>query len=276
MNPHRYGLLLLGTVILASAAPAGVPLDLVRAGNAAFHADDYELALDYYTRAEELITDPGLVALNKAAAYYRLGQFHQAELHYVRALEDADGERRPRLFYDLGNARLRQAEARKDDVKLFDRAIQAYQECLRDELCDEALKEDARHNLKLAQTLRAQAKPGPDTGKQKDPDDEKDPPRDDKRPERSSSGYDQPGAKEDPKGRMQNVGDKELGKEAKSSRRPTPGTGKLPPIPDEDELTRMAPEDAAEHLRRAAARILAERKERRKAPTGNAKNVLNW
>jgi hypothetical protein len=75
---------------------------------------------------------------------------------------------------------------------------------------------------------------------------------------------------------MQNVGDKELGKEAKASRRPTPGTGNLPPIPDEDELKPMAPEDAAEHLRRAAAKILAERKERRKQVPGNAKNVLNW
>ena len=135
MKNHRYGLLLLGTLILASAAPAGPPLDLVRAGNAAFQAEDYELALDYYTRAEELITDPGLVALNKAAAYYRLGQFHQAEIHYARGLEDADGERRPRLYYDLGNALLRQAETRKNDVKLFDRAIRAYQECLRDEDC---------------------------------------------------------------------------------------------------------------------------------------------
>jgi tetratricopeptide (TPR) repeat protein len=276
MKNHRYGLLLLGTVILASAAPGAAPLDLVRAGNAAFHADDYELALDYYTRAEELITDPGLVARNKAAAYYRLGQFHQAEVHYVRALEDADGERRPRLHYDLGNALLRQAEARKDDLNLFDRAIQAYQECLRDEASDDALREDAKHNLKLAQTLRAQARPGRDPGKQKDPDEEKDPPRDEKRPERPRGGNDQPGAREDPRGKMQNVGDKELGKEAKISRRPTPGTGKLPPIPDEDELERMPADHAAEHLRRAAARILAERKERRKAPAGNAKNVLNW
>ena len=197
-------------------------------------------------------------------------------MHYVRALEDADSDRRPRLYYDLGNAVLRQAETRKDDVKLFDRAIQAYQECLRDEACDEALREDAKHNLKLAQALRAEAKPRQDPGKEKDPDDEKDPPREEKRPERTRSGNDQSSAKEDPKGKMQNVGDKELGKEAKTSRRPTPGTGKLPPIPDEDEVTRMPPEDAAEHLRRAATRILAERKERRKAPAGNGKNVLNW
>jgi Ca-activated chloride channel family protein len=274
---RHYGLLLLGTLILASAAPAGPPLDHVRAGNAAFHAEDYERALDYYTRAEELITDPGLVARNKAAAYYRLGQFHLAEVHYLRALEDADGERRARLEYDLGNALLKQAEARKDDVKLFDRAIKAYQECLRDEASDEALREDAKHNLKVAQTLRAQARPGDDPGKNKDPDEEKDPPPDkDKRNERMGSGSDEPGVKEDPKGKMQNVGDKELGKEAKASRRPTPGTGDLPPIPDEDDLTRLTPAEAAEHLRRAAARILAERKERRKAAPGNAKNVLNW
>ena len=90
------------------------------------------------------------------------------------------------------------------------------------------------------------------------------------------SGADEPGVKEDPRGKMQNVGDKELGKEAKTSRRPAPGTGDMPPIPDEDELMKMPPGDAAEYLRRAAAKVLAERKERRKAPAGNAKNVLNW
>lgn len=277
MKRRRFGLLLLGTLILASAAPAEKPLDLVRAGNAAFQVEDYEKALDLYTRAEELITDPGMVALNKAAAYYRIGQYHPAEVHYVRALEDAQGPRRARLYYDLANAVLKQAEAR-GDLKQFDRAIRFYQDCLRDEASSDSLREDAKHNLKVAQLLRAAAKPGKDPGKPKDPDDEKNPPPDDdKRPgQRNTGGAEEPGAREDPRGKMQQVGEKERGKEAKVSRRPTPGTGNLPPISDEEELKRMPPEEAAAHLREAAARILAERKDRRKPVSGNPRNVLNW
>src|SRR5205823_2468527 len=125
-----------------------------------------------------------------------------------------------RLYYDLGNAVLKQAEAKKNDVKLFDRAIRAYHECVNDEFCDDALREDAKHNLKLAQVLRARARPGDDP-KQKEPDDDKDPPPEKgKKPEPRGSGTEEPGMKEDERGKMQNVGDKELGKEAKASRRP--------------------------------------------------------
>jgi tetratricopeptide (TPR) repeat protein len=271
MRRWRCGWLILAALMLASAAP----VDLVRAGNAAFREGDYDRALDLFSRAEELIADPGLVARNKAAAYYRLGQYRQAELHYVRGLEGAEGERRANLLYDLGNAVLQQASARKNDVKLFDRAIGMYQECLHEESAGEKLREDARHNLKIAQTLRAQAKPG----EERDPDpDRKTTPEDDPKRsgERTGSSANDVGVREDPSGKIQSIGERELGKEAKTSQRPTPGTGNLEPIPDDDVLKRLPPEEAAEHLRRAANRIVSERKEARKAPVVKGKNVLNW
>ena len=77
--------------------------ELVRQGDAAFERGDYSAAVDLYTRAEDAITDPGLVAFNKGAALYRLALaaddeasrrqwFREAELHYRRCLEDAVGE----------------------------------------------------------------------------------------------------------------------------------------------------------------------------------------
>jgi hypothetical protein len=40
---------------------------------------------------------------------------------------------------------------------------------------------------------------------------------------------------------------------------PPPGKGNLPPLPDDDALVQMTPEDARAHLERATARIGAER-----------------
>jgi hypothetical protein len=70
--------------------------------------------------------------------------------------------------------------------------------------------------------------------------------------------------------------EKEMTLEAKTSKRLTPGPGNLQPIPDEDELKSLPPEEAAEHLRRAAERIVAERKQHRRVKPASGKNVLNW
>src|SRR5207249_2654115 len=89
---------------LVSASPALDAEQWLRLGNNAFERGAYPQALDCYARAEEFTTDPGLVALNEAAALYRLGRYREAELHYLRALEDATDARRARALLDLGNA----------------------------------------------------------------------------------------------------------------------------------------------------------------------------
>jgi Ca-activated chloride channel family protein len=265
-------LLFLGALLLMGAGTKQSPEDLVRAGNTAFHAGNFELALEFYTKAEELIEDPGLVALNKAAALYRLRQYHQAAMHYERSLEDASGERRADVLYDMGNALLREAQV-QNDIRVFDRAIRSYQDCLADPAGRPELQEDARHNLKIAQALRAQAKPRDD---RKDPDKN----TEDKNEDRNSTTQSTPGSdsayQEDPRGAMQRVGQKELGKDVKRSNRPTPGPGNLQPVPDEDELVPMPPEEAAEHLRRAADKVLTERRQARRTVVGNSKRVMNW
>src|SRR5437660_17211 len=56
-----------------------------------------------------------------------------------------------------------------------------------------------------------------------------------------------------------------------------PGKGNLPPLPDEDTLSPMTPEDAAAHLEKAAERIAAERRAalKRTAP-GPATGFPDW
>jgi len=70
--------LLLLVVLLLGAAPDANPDELGRQGNAAFERQDFRAALDFYTRAEERIINPGLVAYNKGVALYKLGDFHAA------------------------------------------------------------------------------------------------------------------------------------------------------------------------------------------------------
>ena len=97
MTPLPAYCLLLTALFLVSAAPLADAEALVRQGNAAFAKGAYTSAVDAYTKAEEHIADPGLVAFNKGTALYRLGRYRDAELHFRRSMEDAVGRRRARV-----------------------------------------------------------------------------------------------------------------------------------------------------------------------------------
>src|SRR5262249_1686894 len=118
MNAKRFaplGWMVIAVLALLGAGPAADPEGLVRQGNAAFARRDSAAALDRYTRAEDRIVDPGLVAFNKATAFFRVGAateeparraglYREAELHYRRALEDAAGQRQLGALYGLGTS----------------------------------------------------------------------------------------------------------------------------------------------------------------------------
>jgi Ca-activated chloride channel family protein len=258
------------SVALLGAGPAGEAVDLVRQGNAAYDRQDYAAAVDFYTAAEERITDPGFVAFNKAAALYRLaglpesgsrraGLYREAELHYRRCLEDAEGRRRAEALYGLGNSLVQQGRG----AQAYREAVRAYDQCLAEPDLAPELAEDARHNLELAKLLLLQAK-----ASKKDQDESADENNDEpkkKPPQRPDST--QPGATQQAFGSPSPNGEKVQAKvqageqPVKTNDTPPPGQGTLPPVPDKDELVPMAPEDAAAHLDRAAARVLRERRE---------------
>src|SRR5258708_5590004 len=102
-------------VLLVGAAPL-TPEDAMRQGNEAVARKDYDAALRFYEQAEATATDPGLVAFNKGAVLFRLGRHREAELCYLRCLQDRAirKERRAKALYDLGVCLLqRGAEARE-------------------------------------------------------------------------------------------------------------------------------------------------------------------
>lgn len=260
---------------LVSAAPSTDPAELVRQGNAALDRADYAAAVDFYARAEERITDPGLVSFNKGTALYRLGRFREAELHFRRCREDATGPRLARVHYDLANCLLREAQG-KDTAALAE-AIRLYSQCLTAAEADPTLAADARHNLEVAKLLWLEARANKDKPDERDPNDgadnSKPPPKgNDPRPgmEEPGAGTPDPNEKAGPPSAVAD-------QQPTPTEQPRPGPGNLPPVPDKDELIPLSHEDAAAHLQRATEQILRERREyRQRSVKVPAKEVKDW
>jgi Ca-activated chloride channel family protein len=276
-------LALLAVVLLAAASHN--PENLVRQGNAAFAREDYSAAMDQYTAAEDRITDPGLVAFNKATALYRLagqlestprrpGLYREAELHFRRCLEDADGVRRAEALYGLGNSLLQQTPTR--GAEACKEAVRAYEECLRQDDLDPGLAADARHNLELAKLLWQAAKTRKKDSSSED-DDSNDPQKQHpNRPDPGPNGgaeqqYGNPG----PDGQRVRA-QVQPGEQPIKTDESSPAEGNLPPVPDQGDLVAMAPEDAAAHLEKAAAQVLRERRQHQhlaaRLPVGSVKD----
>ena len=263
------------TVALLSAGPARQAEDLIRQGNAAFAQADYDKALQLYGMAEERANDPGLVAFNEGAALYRAGRYHEAELHYRRALEGARGPRGATALYNLGNCLLRQAAV--NDVKGLTEAMICYEKCLLHSDADQDLHGWAARNLELARLLWQQALKTAGETPPKDPESGDSSPPGDHRDRHSPSaefGNTEPPAdgKVQAAGRAEQAGNKN----ATETNDETPGKGNLRPLPDRDELTPLTPEEAAAHLKDAARRIVRDQREYRQGAAAPAGNVKDW
>jgi hypothetical protein len=230
-----------------------------------------------------------MVAFNKAAALYRLAAqpdndgrraalYREAEQSYRRCLEDADGPRQAQTLYGLGNSLLQQGGERGADV--LREAVRCYERCRAhpDVASVPDLADDARFNLELAKLLLLQA-PAGNPNKPNDPNTsenpmDKDPPKPD-----------------NPKGPAEqgnNTGQKPVGVGERVKPEPgttpiktdemTPGEGQvLPPVPDKDEPVALSPEDAREHLLRAAQRVVRERREHQlRSVKPPARDVKDW
>jgi tetratricopeptide (TPR) repeat protein len=250
--------------ILIGAAPNTPPDDLIRQGNKAVEKDDYEAALQLYQDAEERGTDPGLIAFNKATAYWHVGDFRKAENHYRMALDDAAApiERRVRAFYNLGNSLVKQAEER--DHRLLREAIRYYEYCL-DLATEPDLRDKAKHNLELAKLLWNKARANsanpptpnsdepPDTPRQPKP---KEKPKLDKvnDPLKNDDGKD-PKKEIDPKKVEKGEAIEPKADPHKTNSPPQAGPGRVPVIPDNDKLEPLDANDTLAALNAAEKRL---------------------
>ncbi len=252
--------------------------DLVRQGNAAFAREEFSLAVELYTQAEDMIPDPGLVAFNKAAALYHLGRYREAELHYRRCLEDAEGLRFAQVLYSLGNSLVQQAQ--DTDARRLQEAIGCYEQCLIPEPADPELAANARHNLELARLLWLQAQANKKSGEQSNREPGEDEPPSKERPGAGRGVDETRSVRPDARGRPKRVLDPRGGPQsaaAGATAPEQPGKGNLPPIPDEEPEALLSADDAADHLRQAAARIERELREHRQRmiPAVSSK-VKDW
>jgi Ca-activated chloride channel family protein len=250
-RPRRSNASALVVVALAifavSAADPPSVGSLLRQGNEAFAQHDYETALKFFEHAESLTLDPGLVSFNKAAAYFRLGRHKEAIECYRRCLEDDQSsiDRRARAHFDLGNALVQYAP---DNPLTLAEAVAAYRACLYQPNLQVKLRDDARHNLELAQLLwlKVREKLPPDT---KNPDDPKYPPQpDDKKDGQESYVEHKPTKKEK---RIESDDLPNPSSKPKHTR--SDGMSKL--LPDDEKVNPLSPEDTLATLAAHARRI---------------------
>jgi Ca-activated chloride channel family protein len=264
---------MLMALLLLGAAPTDTANDLVRAGNAALDRTRPEAALDVYRRAEDLTDDPGLVAYNEAVAFYRLDRFRDAEAHFLRAREDATGNRLANVLLGLGNALVRQAG--DVDASRLRQAIACYEKTLGISDLDSDRIAAAEHNLELARLLliAARSKKNAKGGAASE---SNGPENDGSRSEAAQADDRDPRSSARAPYEGEAAGDME-GASAAEKNRPTPGQGNLPPIPDSDDLSPLNSDDAKSFLRQQADRILHENLEHRQASVPIAsKNVKDW
>jgi Ca-activated chloride channel family protein len=249
--------------------------DWLRQGNAAFADGDLEKALSLYEKAEPDTTDPGRVAFNKAAVLYRLKRYREAELHYLRCLEDrqAPPARQAQALFHLGAALVRQAEDK--DVAMLDRAIDAFSTCLTQRELDPQLATDAQFNLETARWLRFKATPPPTPNDKED----HNPQKKTKKVNKPPVGKDGPDENGSPSRNGQqdnNAGKKDDPKSTPTLADKLANSGGLQVLPDTAEVLNLAPEDTARRLDELVDRIRRERRrqddQHRSTASGTTKN----
>ena len=259
----------LTAVLCVSAADPPALEGLLRQADEAFAEQKFDDALRLYEQAETSTTDPGRVAFNKAATYYRLERYREAIDCYRRCLEDdaAPPERRARACFDLGNAILQQAQG---DRQQLAEAVKAYRAALHLGDAQASWYKGARHNLELAQMLWLQS---PD--KQVEV---KRPPK--SKPEKSKSEDKKPKEKDsvlvpvDPSKDFQASKSDHLPKDGKSE---TLSSGSVPVVlPDREQVAPLTPEQTLATLEQEAERIAAARRQQRSPAGPRQLSTKDW
>jgi tetratricopeptide (TPR) repeat protein len=277
----RLSVLLLAAAGLALAAGSPDPRppeELIRLGNASYLRGDLDAAERYYAAAAERTTDPGLVAFNRAAVAVQRGEVREAELNYLRVLDDqaAPPDRRAKALYNRGVCLL----ARGGSSGVYRSAIACFELSLDLFQPDDPLAADARHNLELAKLLwnrarmteRIPPRPNdlpPDVPELPPPQPEEWPGHD---PGSEPFG---PGGR--PGSRPEFAHGQQPGGQPRETAQKAPGAGNLPVVPDSDRPQPLTPEDTRAILQRVAERLEQDRRTTARLLTGPERpDVKDW
>jgi tetratricopeptide (TPR) repeat protein len=270
-------LLLFAAALVVSAGPpsSDSPEDLIRLGNEAYLHGDLDAAEGHYSAAAERTTDPGLVAFNRAAVAVQMGEPREAELYYLRVLDDqaAPPDRRAKALYNRGVCLL----ARGGSATVFRSAIACFEQSLDLLPASDPLTDRAGHNLELAKLLWAKARatekaqPKPNDL----PPDVPDPP-----PEEGTGqdpGTDPNGPGGQPGMRPEAVPGRPPGGTPRETNQKAPGSGNLPVVLDADRPQPLTPEDTRAILQRVAERLEKDRQATARLLTGPERpDVRDW
>jgi tetratricopeptide (TPR) repeat protein len=233
------------------AAPPDAADDSLRTALLLLEAGDGERAMPLLEAASQHTDDPGLVAYNRGVALARRGRLREAELQFIRCLDDdaIPAERRAKALYNRGVCLLS-----RDDLPAIRTAIDCFS-LSRDEASDAVLIADAKHNLEVAKAhwQRARLKevqpPSPNEGGYE-------PPRThDSTPQNESTNG---GANGSAIAKAQPTLQKADGA-AKATNQVAPGAGTLPVLKDDAVLTPLSPEDTQAYLDQTAQRLARQR-----------------
>jgi tetratricopeptide (TPR) repeat protein len=140
---------------------------------AAYDRGDYAGAIREYQRAAAECPDVGALAVNQAAALYRMERYNEADGRYQFAEGTSTDLRAAQAAYDRGNCAMQQAckNGGAPDKELLDQAAEQYRACLeRQASVNDAgsLFADAQHNLEIIKLLQAPP-PSEDVAKNGEP-----------------------------------------------------------------------------------------------------------
>jgi Ca-activated chloride channel family protein len=89
-----------------------------------YKSKDYQGALDNFSNSNQS-SDSKDYNYNLGNAYYRLGQFAEAEKHFLQSLEAQNPEIRQKSLYNLGNTKFRQNDL-KSAIDYYDKALKIH------------------------------------------------------------------------------------------------------------------------------------------------------
>jgi len=146
----------LAVLVLVGAASAGQALsapDLVRRGNSALKAGNYDDALKAYREAEVDRPEAAELKYNQGLVYYRRRDFAKARDLFAKALSARDLPLEAKAHFNLGNCAYSQAleklKSYDEAIRLAREAVGFYRQAL-DLMPDD---KEARANIETAQLL---------------------------------------------------------------------------------------------------------------------------
>ncbi len=227
--------------------------------------------------AADRTNDPGLVAFNLAALQFGRGEFREAELNYLRCLDDRaiPPIRRRQALYNHGVCLL----YREGDVRVLRAAIGCFEDCLAEPDLEIDLAQKARINLELAKVLwnkeRARQK-DPPTPNETIPEEPRPAQKPMIKPETTGPGETKPSTSGTP-GQVVPATEPKAGNPPTGTDAPPPGAGLLPVVKDDGPVQRLSPQDTEALLDRAASRLKSARRQNELLRAGPERpNVRDW